>query len=181
MDSFFQLIEGEIEDALRSARIKSLYAYWRQLAQDGVPRRADIDPMRIKPLLPYILIAEMSDEPMRVRYRLVGTEVVRFTGMELTGRYLDDIKMDDFSLSELLQAYRLIRDSGQCGIGVARFVMDGTPLLTTEYLMCPLRTNGAKIDKCIVIEDYFFSNGAHVEDLPPAQLLRPKDGPARDE
>jgi len=178
MDSFFRLIDGEIGDALRSVRIKSLYAYWRKLAPGGPPRRADIDPLHIKPLLPYILIAEMSDEPMRVRYRLVGTEVVRFTGMELTGRYLDDIKMDDFNLGELLRAYRLIRDSGQCGIGVARFVMDGTPLLTTEYLMCPLRTDGDKIDKCIAIEDYFFSNGAHVEDLPPAQLLRPKNDPA---
>lgn len=170
MDSFFRLIEGEIGDALRSTRIKALHAYWHELAQGSVPRRSDIDPTRVKNLLPYLIIAEMSDEPMRVRYRLVGTEVVRFTGMELTGRYLDDIKMDDFSLSELLHAYRSIRDSGQCGIGVAKFTMDDTPLLTTEYLLCPLRTDSAKIDKCIAIEDYFFSNGAHVEDLTPAKL-----------
>lgn len=173
MDSFFRLIEGEIGNALRSARIKFFHAYWRELAQDGVPQRADIDPVRLKPLLPFIMITEISDEPLRVRYRLVGTEVVRFTGMELTGRYLDEIRMDDFSLNELLVAYRSIRDTGQCGIGVAKFVMDGKPLLTTEYLMCPLRTDSAKIDKCIAIEDYFFSNGAHVADLPPAQLRQP--------
>jgi hypothetical protein len=112
---------------------------------------------------------------MRVRYRLAGTEVVRFTGLELTGRYLDEIKMDEFNTQELLTAYRAIRDSGQCGIGVARFVMNGKQMLTTEFLMCPLRTESAKIDKCIAIEDYFFSNGGHVEDLPSAQL-RKADG-----
>lgn len=170
MESFFRLIGDEIGDALRSNRIKSLHAYWRSLAREGVPMRSEIDPLKLKPLLPYILIAEMSDEPMRVRYRLVGTEVVRFTGMELTGRYLDEIQMDDFNVNELLQAYRGIRDTGHCGIGVARFVMNGKATLTTEYLMCPLRTDGDKIDKCLAIEDYFFSNGGHIEDLPAAQL-----------
>jgi hypothetical protein len=48
-------------------------------------------------------------------------------------------------------------------------------MLATEVLMCPLRTDSAKIDKCIAIEDYFFSNGGHVEDLPAAQL-RKSDG-----
>lgn len=170
MDSFFRLIDGEIGDALRSIRIKSLHAYWQTLAEGGTPRRADIDPMRIKPLLPFIMIVELSDEPLRIRYRLVGTEVVRFTGLELTGRYLDEIKMDDFNVNELVQAYRSVRESRRCGIGVAKFVLNGKPLLRTEFLVCPLRTDSLKIDKCIVIEDYFFSNGAHVEDLPAAQL-----------
>jgi hypothetical protein len=172
MESFFRIIDGDIGDALRSTRIKKLHTYWRELAQDGVPLRADIDPARIKPLLPYLMIVDLTDEPLRIRYRLAGTEVVRYTGLELTGLYLDEIKMDDFNVHELLQAYRAIRDTGQCGIGAAEFGMEGARALTTEYLMCPLRTNATKIDKCVVIEDYFFSNGAHVEDLPAAQLRR---------
>ena len=170
MESFFRIIDGEIGDALRSTRIKTLNTYWRELAQGGVPRRAEIEPARIKPLLPYIMIVDLTDEPLRIRYRLAGTEVVRYTGLELTGLYLDEIKMDDFNVNELLQAYRAIRDTGQCGIGVAEFVMNGAPALTTEYMLCPLRTDSAKVDKCIAVEDYFFSNGTHVEDLPAAQL-----------
>jgi hypothetical protein len=170
MSHFFRLIDDSIPEPLRSPRIKAFHAYWRSLARDGVPRRADIDPARIKPLLPYIMIVDLTDEPLRIRYRLAGTEVVRFTGLELTGLYLDEIQMDDMDVNELLQAYRAIRDSRRCGIGIAEFAMNGTRWLTTEYLMCPLRTDTAKIDKCIVVEDYFFSSGAHVDNLPRAKL-----------
>lgn len=48
-------------------------------------------------------------------------------------------------------------------------------MLTTEFLMCPLRTESEKIDQGMAIEDYFFSNGGHIEDLPAAQLRKLED------
>ncbi len=56
----------------------------------ALPDRADLDPAEIPLLLPYILISEV-EQPFRIRYRLIGTEVVHVTGMNFTGHYLDEL------------------------------------------------------------------------------------------
>ena len=37
-------------------------------------------------------LVDLEENPFRVRYRLVGTEVVRYTGLDFTGRYLDELE-----------------------------------------------------------------------------------------
>ncbi len=54
------------------------------------PSRAAIDPTEIPRLLPYLVITEIEAEPMRIRYRLVGTQAVETTGWDFTNRYLDE-------------------------------------------------------------------------------------------
>ncbi len=68
-----------------------LWAYWHA-KRDGrkMPRRKDIDPTEIPPLLPHILLIE-TDEQKRFRYRLVGTAIVETYGQELTGRFVDEL------------------------------------------------------------------------------------------
>ncbi|HEV8389404.1 MAG TPA: hypothetical protein VGQ35_06165 [Dongiaceae bacterium] len=59
----------------------------------------------MKPFLPYLLISDVEHNPFRIRYRLVGTKVVEATGMDFTGRYLDELlpsdedepRMDDYA------------------------------------------------------------------------------------
>src|SRR5688572_25805413 len=46
--------------------------------------------MEIPALLPYVLLVERSAEG-RFRFRLAGTAVVEAYGMELTGRYVDEV------------------------------------------------------------------------------------------
>jgi hypothetical protein len=71
--------------------LSGLWRYWqRKRAGRPLPSRADIDPMEIPAVLPYVLLVERSDEG-RFRYRLAGTAVVDAYGMELTGRYVDEV------------------------------------------------------------------------------------------
>ena len=79
---------------LTSPRIHRLHGYWRHLHEKRgreLPRRADIAPDQIKDLLPNIMIVDVERNPMRFRYRLVGTRVVEYNGVEFTGRYLGEI------------------------------------------------------------------------------------------
>src|SRR3546814_945976 len=81
-------------DQIESARIRELFAYWQDKRRgDLLPRRADIDPVEIPRLMPYVLIADIEHAPFRVRFRLVGTKVVEATGFEFTGKYLDEITL----------------------------------------------------------------------------------------
>jgi hypothetical protein len=71
-----------------------LLAYWRDRHVDGrQPSRADIDPpVDLPQLLPNLMLFEIADETFRVR--LVGSEVTRRAGMDLTGRVLGSVRPD---------------------------------------------------------------------------------------
>jgi len=80
------------EPVLRSRRCARWSDYWFSLKStvpDGIPTRAMFDPSRIVPLLPYILIHDLS-VPDRSTLRLVGTGIVQRLGVDPTGsNYLD--------------------------------------------------------------------------------------------
>ena len=74
-----------------SQRVQALDAWWHAKAGSRpLPDRADLDPAEISQLLPYVLISELI-RPFRVRYRLLGTEVVQIAGMDFAGCYLDEL------------------------------------------------------------------------------------------
>ena len=80
---------------IKSGMVSALYSYWLKRRGDRLmPRRADIEPGDIKPLLPNLFLSEFETEPFRVRYRLIGTEIVNHARYDFTGRYLDEL---DFS------------------------------------------------------------------------------------
>ena len=91
--------------AITSARVGELYRYWLGKCRDGVlPPRGAIDPAEIPRLLPFLVIAEIAGAPMRIRYRLVGTQVVEDNGADFTNRSLEDC---GFAVEPLLrECYR---------------------------------------------------------------------------
>jgi hypothetical protein len=168
IEDFFELIDRDVSARYQSPRVKRVFNYWADLAAGKVPLYSDFDPAEIQTLLPNCMVVELSGEPLQVLYRLVGREVIRFTGLEFTGHYLHELQMDEFNLQAISQAYAAVRDSGKAGAGVATSLVDGEPKLKTEYLICPLRT-GETIDHCIVVEDYFLSATTQISDLHAAQ------------
>lgn len=80
-------------ERIRSALLRSLFEYWQsKLRGRRLPDRADIDPTEIPRLLPNLVLVDiLPDRPDRFRYRLIGTEIVRVFGREMTGRTTDEI------------------------------------------------------------------------------------------
>ena len=72
-------------DDVKSPRIRALHDYWRSKCNDVVPPpRSAIEPAEIRPLLPYLLLTELTAAPFAIVYRLVGTAVVRWHGEDLS-------------------------------------------------------------------------------------------------
>ncbi|MFC3229734.1 PAS domain-containing protein [Marinibaculum pumilum] len=66
--------------------------YWR--AKSGprtMPARGDIRPADLPGLLPYMFLIDIETEPLRLRYRLLGTALTEAVGRDSTGRYCDEI------------------------------------------------------------------------------------------
>lgn len=70
---------------------RQLYDYWRLIApSDRLPGRQHLVPEDIAPLWSRASMLEVFRNPLRFRYRLCGTEMVRLLGREVTGEWLDE-------------------------------------------------------------------------------------------
>jgi hypothetical protein len=102
-------------DDLDQPLLRALYEYWDdKRAVRPLPARADIDPTEIPRLLPHLILIDVQHEPLDLRYRLVGTHIVRANGGELTGCRVRDLQVT--GVGQLFDAY-------------AEVVSDATPRL----------------------------------------------------
>lgn len=80
-------------DDVTDGRILAVLSYWRDQRRDAeMPRRADIEPTALRGHLDRISLIDVSQDPLRYRFRLVGTGVVRVVGHDNTGQWVDEIE-----------------------------------------------------------------------------------------
>ena len=142
-----------LEEA-RSGALRQFHEYWRLKRGDRtLPSKSDLDPADIKDILPYVIIADVFDRPLRVRYRLVGTEIVKLRGREFTGRWLHEAQWNPVFLERVLAEYRTVIDERRPLMGVDDLYPANGPALAYEWGTFPLADDGEKVTHCLAIED----------------------------
>ena len=137
-----------------SPRLVALFDYWRSKTRGRVmPARADIDPVEMKTLLPYIMLFDVEGPPLDFRVRLIGTAITAIARADHTGRRLTELagkgpgSIAFDSMAQVVhQARPLVVDTpyvgGQEGV-----------LLRSNVLL-PLGGDGATVDKVLAGWDY---------------------------
>jgi len=129
-----------------TAVAQQLLAYWRsKLNGRKAPRREDILPEELGSLLPWVILIDVVGIPPKFRVRLAGTGVVREYGMEMTGRFLDDLDMGAARERSLEDHRRAVRE---CCPVVGRFdfkTRDGR-WVTYERITLPLSADGDTVN-----------------------------------
>jgi hypothetical protein len=77
---------------LGDARLHRLHGLWhaaRVANGDALPDHGFVDPLQLRFIIGSLLLFDVQPDPLRFRYRLVGTDVVDHLGIELTGMWLD--------------------------------------------------------------------------------------------
>jgi hypothetical protein len=142
-------------DEAHSTALRQFYRYWDgKRGGRALPLKADIDPAEIKDVLPYVILSEVYDAPLRVRYRLVGTEIVRLRGREFTGKWLDEVPWNPLFLERLLREYRVLIDERRPLLGADDLYSAGGPRAAYEWGMFPLSDDGERVTHCLAIEDH---------------------------
>lgn len=139
-------------DGLATREIHELAAYWQSKrgASGWCPKSA-IDPAEIKHLLPQVLIADILQDPLRIRYRLVGTDIADFYG-EFTGAWLHERAIIPEYRADAERFYRMLIDTREAIYGSSEFpVKDG--LKRYEWAFFPLSDNGQDVTHSLYIED----------------------------
>jgi hypothetical protein len=158
--------------------IEALHRYWNSRAGGVAPQRKDIDPADLKPLLPYIYIIAFERDPFRVRYTLTGTEIDRWNGFNLTGRYVDEFLDNDINGANriLLDAYVRALDTEAPVFCSYDWPTRAGYSLEVRVGIFPLCV-GERIEQCLAIEDYSGFPPAIADDSVPFEDVRPRPSP----
>lgn len=143
-------------EEIASSKVRRLRDYWNAKRRQGqdFPFREDIEATELRDLLPLISISDVEYEPLRFRYRLVGTRVVEYNHQEFTGKYLGEIGWVDEHL--LLAAYTKVIVDRQPHFGIYAWDLRTGSAGRCEFGMLPLTNDGETIHQILAIEDYEF-------------------------
>jgi hypothetical protein len=135
------------------ARLGALYRYWLSIRPGpGVlPGRKHFDPTAIPALLRWIWLADIQPNPLRFKYRLVGTEHVEAMGSDPTGSWYDEVH----PRFERSSAHALLADTAQRAEitfyrGVPVYVIDAK-FKIVERLVLPMGSDGKAVDMLLGI------------------------------
>ena len=135
------------------SRIAELYHYWLSIRPGPklLPGRQHFDPIDIPQLLQWIWLADVQHDPLRFRYRLVGTQHVGQFGTDPTGRWFDEAH-PRFLGSTAYQLFFTAAERAQVAFyrGPPVYFID-TDWKTIERLIVPMARNGHDVDMLLGI------------------------------
>lgn len=137
------------ESTLFDTEIAPLTRYWEEMCPPGnVPRRMDVDPRRIEPLLEHALIAERV-APGLARLRIAGAHLSDLMGMEVRGMPLSAfiVPAQRDALADLLSD--LFERPARLDLGLQVSVARGGAALSGRLVLLPLRSDLGDISRAL--------------------------------
>lgn len=131
--------------------LSALFRYWdKKRADRAMPARRDIDPIEMGPkLLPHLMLCELSDHADRIRFRLVGTFLVKRLGYDPTGHWLSELPKSDY-LDSLAKALRQTYAEASPLYAASSFRWGAKSRLDAHHVFLPL-TSGSGTEPAIVL------------------------------
>lgn len=154
---------------IASPALRSLYDYWlTRRGERPVMRRADLDPVDIPHLLKNLILAEVSDGGNRIRYRLVGTEIVTAHGLDYTGMAVEELTSGE-TLAFTRKLYGMVVTRAMPVYSEGRFRWAQREYRLTRRLHLPLSWDGSAVDLVLVGQIFESDQFGHQEVLTPAE------------
>lgn len=130
----------------RDANLLAIHRYWLEKRGDRLfPSRADIDPLDLAPQLGNVVLIDVEQSPLRLRYRLIGTRITHVMNRDSTGKYYDALYPEPLlkaiydSFRWMIEHRRPLRTYGEAFYPDKNFY-------AYEALNLPLAANGSDID-----------------------------------
>lgn len=130
---------------LRDRRAIRLADYWNERRREtGFPARRDFDPLDVVFALGNIVLVEVTYEPVRFRFKLVGSNIGRHLGFDSTGQYIDEQTVPEYRQLLLTSYTEALQLRTPVAVGGERSI-DGQPL-RYECVLLPLSDDGQTIN-----------------------------------
>jgi hypothetical protein len=149
--------------------VRSIHDYWnRKRGARRMASRTDIDPAEIKTLLPYLMMTEVHHDPLRVRYRLLGTRIVDAAKTDLTGQWLHEADLSGNN-SIWIEVYRRVTESMAPVFGRTRAAVGPGDVQLFDWVVLPLSDDGVTINHTLKLEDWEMLRPLSREDVDSAE------------
>lgn len=131
---------------LESPMLRRFYADW-EVRRRGreFPARRDFDPCDLAYALGYVSLMDVLRDPLRFRFRLQGTGIAERTGVDMTGKFVDQMK-DRRHRDMATEHFRETVETRQPVVKLRRPYVTDLRVWNCEVLVCPLSNAGADID-----------------------------------
>lgn len=168
----------DFREQLSDPDLVRFFDYWASLCGGrAMPSRRDLDPLQIPPTyLPDLMLIDVRREPLRLKYRLIGTHIVTASGKDRTGRFFDEVAF--FKLHPaVMEQFEAVAASGRPLYSLEPFTnfVNGTTY-EVDRLILPLSGDGERVDMLVVL--FQFKSGAHARRLGTAPSERAVYQPA---
>lgn len=119
--------------------------YWTRVrGMRRMPARSHIDPLEMVPLLSHVFLVDVAHGPLDFRYRLVGTEIVKRSRGDYTGKRLGDLP-DQRYPSRIWMHFHQVVVSAEPVTALIPFIP--LPDHVVEVFAAPLSDNDRCVDK----------------------------------
>lgn len=130
----------------RDPLLLELHRYWDSKRNGRrFPSRRDIDPAEIPRYLGNVFLIDVSHEPLRLRYRLLGTRITDVMRRDSTGKFYDEIYAPDL-LEAIYRSFHWMFENGQPLRTHGENYYPDRNFYTYEALNLPLSANSETID-----------------------------------
>lgn len=130
------------------------YQYWLALrGEEFLPRASEIDPLDLpRPIFPNIVLADYIEVPARMRFRIVGQEIIERWGSNFAGKTSDEIFAGSYK-HYIEDAFEKCRATGLPIYSESAFRWDAGGVARTRRLMLPFADDALdEVIRCMVIQ-----------------------------
>lgn len=152
------VFESDITDRLvdpseiTSSTVKFMGDYLaRKRGGRPMATRADFEPTEVREMLPYVVLVDIYDDPLRVYYRLVGTRIAEFYG-EFTGTWMHDRQISDAYRAIADKIYRRLIETKAPVYGITEIRTRFDAMVSYEWGYFPLTSDGVTVSGGLEIE-----------------------------
>ena len=129
--------------------LRALHDYWQAKHRGGrLPARSDIDPLDLRYIIGNLILLDVLRDPLRFRYRLVGSNLTRFVRFEMTGRMLDEHPEPTFRRLAM-EIYSEVAMT-TLALSTRRDAVIDNRLRRYETIVLPLAADGHTVDMILV-------------------------------
>ncbi|MFC3229136.1 PAS domain-containing protein [Marinibaculum pumilum] len=128
------------------ADLNGLLDLWREKAGgSGPPSRADFKPAELLPWMGHVSLLDVTEDPRRFRWRLIGSRIVEWTGRDRTGQWLEEIYAGP-SLDAFMRLYEKVVAQGVPLFFSGTLLFVGKQHVRFRVVVMPLSDDGARVN-----------------------------------
>lgn len=147
-----ELLTDPTAEDLRSDKLRWLLDFWNELrGTREMPARADFSPADMVSCLPNISLVDVEYNPQRFRTRLVGTGIVEESGIDLTGKYYDQMPNPEGIIS---RGAWVVKNRKPCYATGLPLVWASRDFNSYSVLVMPLSGDGNQVDMLLLYVDF---------------------------